>query len=164
MTTEVLPYAEKRLTPAQAIFFGGLTVGVLDILSAILFWYFRTGAKPIVIFQSVASGLLGREAARAGGIPTAVLGGALHFFIATTIVAIYVLASRRLDLLARRPVLCGLLYGVVAYFVMSYVVVPLSAANFTGGIPPWPVFLFGIIGHALFVGLPGALFAARAHS
>src|SRR5688500_15247160 len=155
---------EKRLTPLQAILYGGLAVGVLDILSAIFFWYFRAGAKPIVIFQSVASGLLGREAARGGGIPTAMLGGVLHFFIATTIVAIYVLASGKLEVLKRRPVLCGLLYGVVVYFVMSYVVVPLSAANSTGGIPPLPVSLFGIIGHALTVGLPGALFASRAYS
>jgi len=102
----------------------------------------------------------GREAARHGGPPTAILGAALHFFIAFSVVAAYYLASRRLALLRDRPVLCGLLYGVLVYVVMTFVVVPLSAA-FN---PPLtaPSFVNGLLGPALLLGLPSALFARRA--
>lgn len=43
------------------------------------------------------------------------------------IAAIYVGAARLLPLLARRWMTAGLLYGVVIFFVMNYLVVPLSA-------------------------------------
>jgi hypothetical protein len=45
------------------------------------------------------------------------------------------------------------------YFVMTYVVVPLSAYGPRTGPIPWPVQLNGIVGHALLVGLPIALIA-----
>jgi hypothetical protein len=146
----------------RAVLLGGLTVGVLDIVDAIVFFGLHLGVSPIRIFQSVAAGVLGREAARAGGVPTAILGGALHVFIATTIVAIYVLVSRRWALLTRRAIACGLAYGVACYFVMSFVVVPLSAAGRGLAWPELPVLLNGVVGHALLVGLPAALFARRA--
>jgi hypothetical protein len=62
-------------------------VGVLDISDALVFWGMQ-GAPPMGIFQSIAAGLLGRTASYRGGLPTAVLGGFLHFFIATTIAAL----------------------------------------------------------------------------
>jgi hypothetical protein len=44
------------------------------------------------------------------------------------IAAIFVLAARRLPVLERRWIASGLAYGVVIFFVMNFVVVPLSAA------------------------------------
>jgi hypothetical protein len=46
------------------------------------------------IFQSIASGLLGK-AAFEGGVGTAVLGLILHVFIASSIVTTFYLVSRR---------------------------------------------------------------------
>lgn len=89
------------------------------------------------------------------------LGIFLHFCVATIITAIYVVASRKLRFLVEKPVLWGLIYGVAAYFVMTYVIVPLSNA------PRQPAgfvlasFLNGVIGHALLVGLPAALAARK---
>lgn len=148
----------QRLSTARAILYGGLAVGILDGLYAVVVWALR-GVKPGQVFQGVAAGLLGRESF-AGGTPTALLGLLLHFFIAFCVAAVYVLASRRLDVLARRPVICGLLYGVLVYLVMTFVVVPLSAAR--GGVPTLSSFLLNATFHALLVGLPAALFAARA--
>jgi len=150
----------RPLGAARAIVYGTLVVGCLDILDAMIFWGLWKDVPPIRIVQSIAAGLLGREAARHGGPPTAILGAALHFFIAFSVVAAYYLASRQLALLRDRPVLCGLLYGVLVYVVMTFVVVPLSAA-FN---PPLtaPSFVNGILGHALLIGLPSALFARRA--
>jgi hypothetical protein len=155
----------RQLSGLRAVLYGGLTVGILDITDALVFFGLYVPAAPIRIFHSVAAGLIGREAARGGGIPTAILGGVLHFTIATIITAIYYLVSRKLPALVRKPVLYGLAYGVVCYFVMSFVVVPLSAAGVPGRAlswPAWPVLVNGIVGHALLVGLPAALWISRA--
>ena len=90
---------------------------------------------------------------------SAALGIALHFFIAFLIVAVFFLASRRLPALVRAPILSGLIYGIGAYIVMQYIVIPLSAAG-TGRFS-WPVFVNGVLIHMFGVGLPASL-AARA--
>jgi hypothetical protein len=150
----------KPLTPAQAVLFGTLTVGTLDILDAFIF-FGLLGVAPVRILHSIASGLLGR-AAYEGGAATAALGLGLHFFIAFGIVAVYVLASRWLPVLARRPWVYGLLYGLLVYAVMNYVVVPLSAASLR---PPSGLSLVnGLLIHALGIGLPSALFARATRS
>ena len=56
------------------IVYGGLAVGVLDALDAMIFFGIRNGVKPIRIFQSIASGLLGRERSISGGLKSALLG------------------------------------------------------------------------------------------
>ena len=143
---------------ARAVLYGTLAVGTLDALDAVIFFGLR-GATPIRIFQSIAAGLLGR-AAFSGGVPAAILGVALHYVIAFGIVLTYYLASRRFDLLRRRPVVCGILYGVLVYFVMNRVVIPLSAT--TAGPFVLPVFVNGILIHMFGVGLPAAWFTSRA--
>ena len=137
---------------------GGLAVGVWDGLVALVYYGWVLGVRTLRIFQSVAAGLLG-AAAFEGGARTFALGVALHFVVATCIAAVYYLLSLKLPVLVRRPVVCGLVYGLVAYLVMNYVVVPLSA------IGPRPFsfksFLPAFVAHALLVGLPVALIARR---
>jgi uncharacterized membrane protein YagU involved in acid resistance len=95
----------------------------------------------------------------AGGLATAGLGTLLHFFIAFTVAAVYVLASRKIVALKTQAIAFGLTFGALVYLVMTYTVLPNSAVE------PSPfslaLFLNGIIGHALFVGLPIALYARR---
>ncbi|HMB91490.1 MAG TPA: hypothetical protein VKP65_11625 [Rhodothermales bacterium] len=158
MTPVPRSFKKKALTPVQALLFGTLTVGVLDILDALVFFGLR-GVPPIRIFQSIASGLLGR-AAFSGGLATAALGGVLHFFIAFVIVTVYYLASRWLSPLAQRPLLSGPLYGVFVYAIMTFVVVPLSAAS--SGPLSLAVLINGLLIHVVGVGLPSALFARAA--
>lgn len=142
----------------KALALGTLVVGTLDILDALIFFGLR-GAAPIRIFQSIAAGLLGPSAFQ-GGLATALLGGALHYFIAFVIVAVYFLASRRAPVLTRHAASLGIAYGIAVYFVMNYIVIPLSAAH--QGPFSLPVFINGILIHALGVGLPAALFARAA--
>ena len=146
----------------DTIVYGGLAVGVLDILDAMTFYGIRNGLKPARIFQSVAAGLLGREAAINGGMKTVLLGGLLHFLIAFSIATVFCFAARFLPIVTRHAVTSGLVYGVGAYFVMNYIVLPLSAIGPRTAPIPWAVFLNGVIGHALLVGLPVALIARRA--
>jgi hypothetical protein len=152
------------MTLIRAIVSGGLVIGVLDLLDALIFFGLRSGARPMGILHSIAAGAIGRDAARAGGTQTAALGAILHFLIAFIIAAIYIMVSRFIPVLRRRWVICGIAYGVVAYFVMTFVVVPLSSAGagrIAFALPVTPVLLNGLAIHALGVGLPAAFFASR---
>lgn len=145
----------ELVDPGRAILLGGLVVGVLDGLDAVVFFGLR-GVAPIRVFQHIASGALGR-AAFTGGLKTALLGVAFHFVIATAIVAMYYAMSRTIGLLTRQPVAWGIAYGVLVYAFMNLVVLPLSAASH--GPPTLPVLVNGLLIHALGVGVPSALFA-----
>ena len=154
----------RYLSVPRAILYGGLTVGTLDLLDAFTFFGLRSGAQPVAILHSIASGFIGRDAARAGGVSTAIVGLFTHFFVATCIVTVYVLASRMLPVLRKRWVMCGMAFGVVAYFFMTFVVVPLSNAgggSISFALPPVPIMTNGILIHMFGVGLPAAFFSSR---
>jgi hypothetical protein len=144
--------------PARAILLGGLTAGVLDLVDAWAFSYAWRGVSPVRVLHAIASGLIGRMAFD-GGLGTAALGLAVHFAIAVTVAAVYVVASARLRVLTRHAVVSGITYGVGVYFVMQHIVLPLSA--FRSGAFAWLAFVNGIAIHGLGVGLPIALIARR---
>ena len=145
-----------RARYAHPILYGTLAVGTLDLLDAFVFFGLRSGATPGRILQSIAAGVFGRGASRMG-IHSMGAGFLLHYFIAFLIVAIFYALSRAIPFLRRQWLISGFVYGVAAYAVMNYVVLPLSAA----GRGPFvlPVFVNGILIHALGVGLPSAWFA-----
>jgi hypothetical protein len=138
---------------------GGIVVGSLDITYAILFWWFR-GVAPTRVLQSVAAGILGKESFN-GGMNSALLGAACHYFIAFCIVIVYWLAARWLPVLTRHPVICGIVYGIGVYIVMNYVVIPLSNAARPKTFNPLWVSM-SVIVHMFLIGLPAALFATAA--
>ena len=142
----------------KRVLIGGLVVGGLDLLDAIVFFGLRNGVSPVRIFQSIAAGVQGR-AAFSGGVPSAALGILLHFFIAFVIVGVYLVASRYVPVLIRHWIVCGILYGIAVYFFMNDVVIPLSAT--TRGAFAWPVFVNGLAIHMFGVGLVAAWFATR---
>jgi hypothetical protein len=146
--------------PWQSVLAGGLVAGALDITYACVFWWLKADVPARRIFQSVAAGLLG-DASFEGGWGTAALGLALHFFIATTMSVTYYLVARRWALLYLRPVACGAAYGLLLYVIMNYIVVPLSAAGHRGAKDPLWVGL-SVVVHAVFIGIPVALFTRRA--
>jgi uncharacterized membrane protein YagU involved in acid resistance len=107
----------------RAILTGGFIAGTIDIGAAVALY----NVGPVTVLHAIASGLLGRTSF-AGGLNTALLGLVLQWVMSFIIAAIFVLAAERLPLLSRRWLSMGLIYGVVIYVVMSFVVVPLSAA------------------------------------
>lgn len=104
------------------ILLGGFIAGSIDIGAACLIN--RVGL--IVILQAIAGGILGRDSFH-DGLPAAALGLALQWAMSILIAAIFVYSTRWLSLLKRRWLAAGLAYGVVIFFVMNYVVLPLSA-------------------------------------
>ena len=138
-------------------------MAVLDGLEPVIFTTVR-GGSGLRVFQTIAAGLIGRDAALAGGAPTVALGMALHLFIASAVVTVYWLASGKMSALRRRPIVYGMLYGLVVFVVMNYVVIPLSALGTGLRIPAItlsPAFLNGIFATLVCVGIPTGL-AARA--
>ena len=150
--------AKQPLANRQAIFWGGLIAGTLDAIDGVIA-YGTQGLNPVQVLQYIASGALGKSAFQ-GGLATAALGAVFHFIIAWVAAAVFVLASRRLEILKTYAVPAGLLYGAAVYFFMNYLVLPLSAV--AAGTFQLGLFLNGVIGHAVFVGLPISLFARRA--
>ena len=134
----------------DVIVYGGLAAGLLDIVNATTFWFLYNGAPPRLILQSIAAGLLGKDAF-GGGAGTAALGLFLHFFIAGGMAAVYWLACRRWPVLLRKPVASGTAYGIAAYLAMTYVVVPLSQAAPPPFILSW--FIDSVLAHVVLVGL-----------
>jgi hypothetical protein len=114
------------------------------------------------ILQSVASGLLGKPAFD-GGVPIAVLGLALHFFIAFSWATIFYLTSKVIPALTRHPVIAGLFYGFLIYAVMNLMVLPLSAyprkVSFT-----LILLVTGLLVHMFCIGLPISLAVRRTKS
>lgn len=134
----------------------GLAGGAADILTAFVIY---RPATPVLILQSVASGLLG-AASFSGGMGSAAVGLAAHFAIAIVFAALFIAAAVQAPVALRKPVLSGLLFGVAVYGVMNAIVVPLSMS------PPRPVpsapdmVALGLMAHALF-GIAIALVTAR---
>jgi uncharacterized membrane protein YagU involved in acid resistance len=147
--------ARSKSRPFPAIFVGGVIVGVLDIVYAILVYSPR---KPIRVLQAVASGVLGPKSFTEGG-RSAALGLLLHFVIALGAATVFYLASRRLPFLLQRPILSGLIYGGLVYAFMHLVVLPLSAVPH--GPTRWIYQGFEFVEHWFFVGLPISLSARR---
>jgi hypothetical protein len=149
--------AGERSQALPAIAGATLITGVLDISSAFLLSYPK-GVGPIRVLQGVAAGLIGRESATAGGLATAGLGLAIHFFIAFVVATFFYVASRKLVFLTRHPVISGLLYGVVVYGFMYWIVMPLAYPVVH---PSLSRDLTAVCVHMFLIGLPVALIVRR---
>jgi hypothetical protein len=157
MNPIINPLSRTNVSVPQAILVGTLIAGTLDALDGVVAFGLQ-GMNPIQVLQYIASGAIGASAFQ-GGLATAGLGALLHFFIAAVVTVTYIGASRFFGSLRDKPGVWGPIYGAAVYFVMNYGVLPRS------GVAPSPfslsMFLNGVIGHALFVGLPIALYARR---
>jgi hypothetical protein len=106
----------------RAAIYGGFIAGSIDIFAPVLIYWIN----PLSVLRFIAGGVLGREAARAGGLASAALGLALQWIMSIIIAAAFVGAALRLCALVRHWASAGIAYGVVVFFVMNYGVRPLS--------------------------------------
>lgn len=149
-----------KLKTLATLIWIGLFAGTLDITDNLIFNQFR-GITPEMVFRYIASGLIGVKAARAGGLASVVLGVAIHYTIALTWTVVFYVASRKLAILSRRPVISGLVYGGAIYLFMNFIVLPLSRVPH----PPTAITLAsrinGILALLLLIGLPISLLVRR---
>jgi hypothetical protein len=150
----------RPVSLVKVIALATLLIGTLDISDALIFYSLR-GVPTIQIPQGIASGVLGRSSFGMG-LHSALLGMALHYFITVVVITLYVLASRRLSL-SRHPYLFGTLYGIVVYFFMTNIVLPLSRQY-----PPHHFslvpFINGLAASIFLIGIPTAVIADRSQS
>ena len=143
----------------KAILIGGLICGALDLLFAISFAGYN-GAAPSRVLQTIASGLLG-DAAFAAGIGVAILGVGCHFALSILWAVVFAIASWRLPVLARRPFVTGLAFGVIVFLCMRLLVLPLSAYPHPVTFKPLATVL-DLLSHMLLFGVPIAMIVSRA--
>jgi hypothetical protein len=131
----------------------GITGGVLiDAFLAV-----ANHMSPIAIWQFVASALVGGVAFTSTSY--AALGFVMHFAISIAWALVYAAAAGPLPVLVRRPVLGGLLYGVVVMLGMTM----LLALKHVGpaGVPDAVTLAKNLIAHTIFFGLPVALVISK---
>jgi hypothetical protein len=133
-----------------------LVAGTLDILFAIgLAIYFGRG--PMNMLRNVASGPI--PPATEWGIAGSVLGLAVHFVLMAIMVAAFVKFAQLRPAILETPIRWGVAYGVITYFAMNWVVLPL---RFDSPLPPNSRAIMNqLFAHIVLVGIPIALIAAR---
>ena len=107
----------------KASIYAGLVAGTIDIGAACTI----NQVGPVPILRFIASGLLGTPLPHEPWVYC--LGMVLQWLMSIIIAAIFVSAAARIPALLRRWIAAGIAYGVVVYFVMTFVVVPLSRAK-----------------------------------
>jgi len=103
---------------------GGLIAGTVDIVAAALVYH----VDPRRILQSVAVGVLGRGSFQMG-LHSVLTGAFWQVVISLGAAFIYCAAATRLNVLRRRPLVCGLLFGAACNLFLFFIVIPLSAAK-----------------------------------
>ena len=146
----------KKFRALRAIVTAGVVVGILDISSAFVIWWQRGVALQRGL-QGIAAGLLGTKSYE-GGMATAALGLALHFFIAFVVVSIFYLASRKVPFLMKQPFVSGVFYGIGVYIVMYWIVLPAAFSTFRHR-PSNELLELAI--HICLIGLPTAFIVRR---
>ena len=104
----------------------GLIVGTLDIRSAFIYYYIKTGKTNfLVIFKFIASGIFGKDAG-AGGTGMIVAGFILHYAIAFSFTVFFFWVYPKVNVMSKNRIVTGIVYGLFVWALMNLVVVPLS--------------------------------------
>ncbi len=145
----------------KAILFAWLTAGSLDIMTAFVHYYLKTGKNPVGVLNYVASGVFGTTAFT-GGTAMAVWGLLIHYIIAFCFTLFFFLIYPKLKILSLNKVLTAIGYGLFAWALMNLVVLPLSKV-------PRPVFrlsnaLIAAMILIFMIGLPVTLIISNYYS
>ena len=122
--SSVLP--NTKVTALKVIFQAGLIAGFLNVSAVIILLMNNSSVEnPAILFNYIASGLIGSGAFKAG-IAGVALGVALHFFISLSFAFLFYLIYPQVKRLIVSPFISGILYGLFIWFVMNFVVLRLS--------------------------------------
>ena len=130
--------------------------GTLDILLAMILtlWF---GREIPDMLRFVASGPF--PAATDMGTGGAILGLLVHFTLMAIMAAVFMWLVRLRPVLLDTPYRTGLAYGVLTYFAMNWLIVPL---RFGTPLPPKPLSIATqLFAHIVLVGIPFALITAH---
>jgi hypothetical protein len=150
---------QSRPSFLYAVATGTIAVALLDATDGVIYFWFTAHQNPIQVLQYIASGAFGAESYD-GGLATALAGLVFHFIISFAAVLAFMVLYIRSSTVGNYAPAFGLAYGAVIWCFMNLVVLPMSAVSPTATFTPLSV-IHGLIGHALFVGLPAAISARR---
>jgi hypothetical protein len=135
---------------------GTLVCGTLDLRFAVILTLLR-GKEPGAMLRFVASGPFAD--ATGWGSAGSLLGVVVHFALMAIMVAVLVLLLVRRPELMDTPWRTALAFGVLTYFAMNWVVVPL---RFHTPLPPKLLPLATqLFAHVVLVGMPATFIARR---
>ena len=133
-----------------------LISGSLDILFAMLLTVLF-GREIGNMLRYVASGPF--PSATEMGTGGAVLGLAVHFGLMAIMAALFMAVVRHRPALLDKPLVTGIVYGLITYIVMNWIIVPL---RFDAPLPPKPLSIATqLFAHIVLVGIPFAYVANR---
>jgi hypothetical protein len=137
----------------------GLSAAVIEMIFVLPIRYWLVGATPTAVFQFIASGALGKRAFEQG-IYSVLLGIGVHTLISLVSAAVFAMAALRWNWLRRHVILSGSACGILAFLVMSFIVLPLSAIGLS--LPRSPaLFALSLSIHMFAFGVPIAAVCAR---
>jgi hypothetical protein len=141
----------------KTIIYTAIIAGCLDAIAAVVFLAKMNFAGA---WRFVASGMFGDEAF-SGGNEMVIYGLLFHFSIALIWTIVYYLFLRKVDFFINNKIRGGLLYGVVVWYVMNLIVLPIT------NIPHSPFTVMGIIKGLIIiilcVGLPISLLIQKSN-
>lgn len=152
MPTDRNSPARVAISLLRATLIAGVAIGIIGGVEFVAFYYFAMNMQPLVLYQFIASALMG-PSAFAGGYTTALIGVLLHFLISFVVAGVYLAAAARFRFL--RYVIFALLYGILVNVVMSMGVLPFTALPKMA--VTLPLLLNGFIGDAIIIGIPLAV-------
>ena len=122
-----MPFTMKAGT--AAIFKAGLIAGTLDILSAFIQFYIKTGKDPLKVLNYITK-IVCENTAVAGymsdnEIAMQAFGLVFHFCIAFAWTLFFFIILPRIKLLRYNKILSGLVYGIFVWIMMNLVCIPL---------------------------------------
>ena len=130
--------------------------GTLDILFAVLLTLWRA-RDPAAMLRFVASGPFPQ--ATEWGASGSVLGLVVHFALMALMVLAFVVASARFPILLDKPLLWGLVFGLITYAAMNLIIVPI---RFPTAWPPKALAIgTQLFAHIALVGWPTAFITRR---
>ncbi len=158
-TAQTIGSTNYNATAWRTILLGGFLAGVADFIYPTVKTVMAGGSwmRP---WLGVASGLVGPDAARQGGLGMVMLGAALHFFICIAAAVLLYVIVRRVKWLPRHWVALAIGHGVGVLLVMNYVILPLSGIG--RSIYPVEQLHIHAFWHIVLVGLPTGFFVGRA--
>jgi uncharacterized membrane protein YagU involved in acid resistance len=145
--------------PFSAIFAGALIAGTtLEIYFLITMPALLHVLSPLQVLQWDAANVLGR-AAFSQGYASAFAGLVMHFLVSIVWATLYVFGLATTRAADMHPVVAGALFGVIVWFVMTFLVLPLGAGPHleVGALS----ILSGVFAHVAVFGIPLALVVRR---
>lgn len=144
---------KKRRTLVWLIIFGGPVVLILFLVHYFVLYRLLNDYPVISVMEDTATRFL-------GGAGTPALGFVIHLVIAWLIAAAFYLTVANLALLRSNLPLGGLLYGIVLFFVMTFVVLPPGTAPSPDSTQPLFI-VEGVLSTVIFIGMPLAMLSRK---